>query len=450
MTQHHDGLNETSSLLHEHNNGSNAQHLQLSQSFQNESINTPEDDTMSTIASVAGNILECYDFAIYGYLSDIIGQKLFPPTNNDASSIIQSFLVFGGAFFVRPIGGIMMGYIGDTFSRKRALEISIFLMAFPTFAMGCLPTYDQVGWWSVLLLVFVRLLQGLSVGGQLMSSLVFVVEGHPKKYWGFYASFAMTAACLGTLMEQLADGYWRLPFLCGILVSLSGFYIKNHVKDHKQVTTLLRAHGNEIDSVAHRPLTPLEMACSKHLRSLICVVLAVLLWAGGFYIIWVWLVIFMVDIADPPVPHAFTINAWCLFATMVLLFPFAGWLSDLYGRKLVMTSGALGILFFSPFAMKVLSQGSIVSVAMTQLLLGIFLGLYGSPMCSWMAESFSPESRLTSLALGYNVSMAIGAGLSPSVATWLVQEYDPPAAGILLSSFAAVSLIGLHLAPNHD
>jgi MFS family permease len=90
--------------------------------------------------------------------------------------------------------------------------------------------------------------------------------------------------------------------------------------------------------------------------------------------------------------------------TMVVLFPFAGWLSDVYGRKMVMTSGALGIFFFSPFAMNVISQGTFVPVAMTQLFLGIFLGMHGAPMCSWMAESFSPKSRLTSLALGYNVS----------------------------------------------
>ena len=96
-----------------------------------------------------------------------------------------------------------MGYIGDTFSRKRALEVSIFLMAFPTFAMGCLPTYERVGWFSLAMLVGVRLLQGLSVGGQLMSSLVFVVEGHDRKYWGWYASFAMTAASLGTLLGEV-------------------------------------------------------------------------------------------------------------------------------------------------------------------------------------------------------------------------------------------------------
>jgi MHS family proline/betaine transporter-like MFS transporter len=103
----------------------------------------------------------------------------------------------------RPVGGVLMGYVADTFSTKRALELSIFCMAFPTFALGCLPTFETAGWWSLILLVLVRLLQGLSVGGQLMSSLVFVVEGHERKYWGWYGSFAMTSASIGTLFGNI-------------------------------------------------------------------------------------------------------------------------------------------------------------------------------------------------------------------------------------------------------
>lgn len=251
--------------------------------------------------------------------------------------------------------------------------------------------------------------------------------------------------------EQLSKGYWRIPFLCGILVSLSGFYIKNHVKDHKQVTVLLREHGNEINSVAQRPLTPLELAFSERLRgSLISVTASVLLWSGGFYLCWVWLVIYMTDMAAPPVPHAFTINALCLFATMVVLFPFAGWLSDIYGRKQVMTLGAGGTMIFSPFAMNLIARGTLAPVLITQLVLGVFLGLYASPMCAWMVESFPAESRLTSVSIGYNVSMAIAGGLTPSLATLLVQNYGPMSAGLLISLFAFVSLLGVHLAPKHD
>ena len=156
--------------------------------------------SLSSLCNYLSSEFARYDFAIYGYFSDIIGRKFFPPSHDESTVIIEAFLVFGGAFLVRPVGGILMGYIGDTLSRKRALEISIFLMALPTFAMGCLPTFDAVGWWAVVLLVFVRLLQGLSVGGQLMSSLVFVAEGHDSKSWGWYGSFAMTAANAGTLL----------------------------------------------------------------------------------------------------------------------------------------------------------------------------------------------------------------------------------------------------------
>ena len=103
-------------------------------------------------------------------------------------SIIESFLVFGGTFLTRPVGGVLMGWVGDRISRKRALELSIFLMAVPTFTMGCLPTFKRVRWWAVVLLVVVQLMQGLSAGGQLMSSLVFVAEGHDSKHWGWYWS----------------------------------------------------------------------------------------------------------------------------------------------------------------------------------------------------------------------------------------------------------------------
>lgn len=200
-------MNESSPLLQAVDNGNGCtgtqggtEHLQLSDATHSVRASQREDDIKSTLASVAGNVLEWYDFAIYGYFSDIIGRKFFPPGQDESTSIIESFMVFGGAFLVRPVGGIVMGYIGDTYSRKRALEISIFLMAVPTFLMGCLPTFALWGWWAVVLLVVVRLLQGLSVGGQLMSSLVFVAEGHDRRQWGWYGSFSMTAANIGTLL----------------------------------------------------------------------------------------------------------------------------------------------------------------------------------------------------------------------------------------------------------
>lgn len=163
-------------------------------------------DMWQTVAGVAGNVLEWYDFAIFGYLGDVIGVVFFPPNQAGDASTVEAFAVFGGAFLVRPIGGLLMGYIGDVYGRKKALVISIFLMAFPTFAMGCLPSYSQVGPVAYVLLIIVRLLQGLSVGGQLMSSLVFTLESHDPSKWGLYGSFVMAAANFGTLLGGIA-GY---------------------------------------------------------------------------------------------------------------------------------------------------------------------------------------------------------------------------------------------------
>lgn len=161
-------------------------------------------DKWQTLASVAGNVLEWFDFAIFGYLSDILGEVFFPPSTTSSSDdntatkqqTMESFFVFGLAFLMRPIGGLLFGYIGDYYGRKKALVISIFTMAFPTFLMGTLPGYSSVGRWAIFFLVVVRLLQGLSVGGQLISSLVYLLENKDPNHWGFYGSFTMAAAIL--------------------------------------------------------------------------------------------------------------------------------------------------------------------------------------------------------------------------------------------------------------
>lgn len=256
--------------------------------------------------------------------------------------------------------------------------------------------------------------------------------------------------------EQLSNGLWRIPFLCGVFVSLSGFYLKHNVKDHERHEShtfddLMKEAVFTGDGKKQRQPTPLELALSKELRgSLLAATSAVFLWSGGFYMVFVWLVICMRDLLENPVPNAFAINCITLFLTMVALFPFAGWLSDIYGRKPIMTIGALGVALFSPLAMILISSGSILSASIAQLTLGVCLCLYGSPLCAFLVENFPPESRLTSVAIGYNTSMAIVGGMSPSLATLLVKEYGPVGAGYLLSTFAIISLCGVHLTPKHD
>lgn len=405
-----------------------------------------EDSLAGTLAGIAGNVLEWYDFAVFGYFSDVIGDVFFPPDQKGNAALVESFVVFGGAFFARPLGGMLMGYIGDRWGSRRALTLSIFLMAFPTFLMGCLPGYASVGSLAIVLLTLVRLMQGLSVGGQLMSSLVFTLERHPKAKWGLYGSYVMAAANLGTFLgglvasvirgslseEDLRSWGWRIPFLSGILVSVSGFY--------------LRSHGGEDEE---RPaeaagVNPIWLAFGRsNLRSLLASTMVPLLWSGGFYLSFVWMAVYMSELIESPVPNSFAVNSASLGLGPCLLFPMAGWLSDKWGRKRVMALGGVAMGVASPLMIAIIGEGRAAPAFAAQMVLGLALSLWGAPMMAWLAEAFDPAARLTSVSIGYNIAQALSGGLAPAIATYMVDKLGPNSPGYYLSAFAFVSLIGL-------
>lgn len=350
-----------------------------------------------------------------------------------------------------------MGYVGDKFGRKTALEISIFLMAFPTFAMGCLPTYAQVGWFSIVLLILVRLLQGLSVGGQLMSSLVFTLEQHDKSQWGLYGSLVMAAANFGTLLggivgftmreslteQQLLDWGWRVPFLAGIIVSFCGIYLRYHCDEYSHLTAA--------SSTSSPPANPLRVAFSRgNRRALGAASLVPMLWSAGFYTTFVWMAIYMETLLDDPVPHAFGVNSAALLLSVCILFPLAGIWSDKWGRKTTMTIGGVAFGVASPIMIYIIGLGNPYGAFVSQCIMGVALSYWGAPMMAWLVESFSPEARLTSVAVGYNVAQATIGGLAPSIATLLVDSIGAVAPGFLLSIVAILSLIGLRCVAPHD
>jgi len=405
-----------------------------------------------SFAGLAGNVMEWYDFAIFGFFGDIISEVFFPKQAGHAA-LVESFAVFGGAFLMRPVGGIMLGYIGDVYGRKKSLEISIFLMAIPTFLMGLLPSYESVGWPAILLLIIVRLLQGLSVGGQLMSSLVFTLENSPSSAWGYHGSFVLAAASLGTLLggvvgtlmrklcthDQLLRWGWRIPFLSGIFVSIFGIYLRYYVPEND--SHLAGRHGSE-------KINPIKVAFSaEHRQSLLSSIFVPMLWSGGFYTCFVWMAIYMTDLIQNPIPNAFFINSLALFLSNVLLFPVAGTLSDIYSRRIIMTIGGVMMFVFAPFLVIIIGQGKPIPSLLAQIFLGCLLSLWGSPMCTWLAESFPPEIRLTSVSVGYNVAHALIGGSAPALATLMVDEISPKSPGFFISLLACLSLLGLAIAP---
>jgi len=365
-------------------------------------VTRQEDDLAKTIAGVAGNVLEWYDFAVFGYFSDILGEVFFPPNQEGNAAIVESFAVFGGAFLMRPIGGVLMGYIGDKYGSRRALTLSIFLMAFPTFAI--------------------------------------------------YGSYVMAAANLGTFLggvvatvlrqnlseEALHTWGWRLPFLSGILVSISGFYLRNHGDDDD----LGHMHG--VPSSDDGGENPIRIAFSRsNIRSLLASSMVPLLWSSGFYLAFVWMAVFMTDLIDPPVPNSFAVNSVSLGLSVCVLFPVAGWLSDKVGRKRVMAVGGIAMAIGSPIAIAMIGTGHAASAFFAQMFLGISLSFWGAPMMAWLVESFHPAARLTSVSIGYNIAQACGGGMAPAIATEMVDRLGPESPGYYLMVIACISLVGL-------
>jgi len=407
---------------------------------------------LETLAGISGNVLEWYDFAVFGYFSDIIGDVFFPPQNGHAA-IVESFVVFGLAFFMRPLGGLLMGYIGDVYGRKKALETSLFLMAVPTFIMGLLPSYNQIGWWSIVLLTLIRMLQGLSVGGQLVSSLVFTLENKPKEKWGLYGSYVMTAASTGTLLgnlvaaairaslsdDQLHSWGWRLPFLSGILVGVSGLYLKFFCED----TNADFIHGKDDEEISN----PIKAAFSRENRkSLVSATLVPMLWSTGFYFQFVWVGTFMHDLVNEPVPGSFWINAISLLFSVCLLFPVAGILSDKFGRTKIMYIGGVMVGVLCPILLIVIGQGNPYNAFIAQFIMGISLCLWGAPMCAWLVESFPVQIRLTSVAVGYNIAQISG-GVIPALATLLADDVWLYSPGFYVTFIAFLSIYGLYSCP---
>jgi len=407
---------------------------------------------MQTIAGVMGNVLEWYDFALFGFFSDIIADEFFPPSSGN-SSLIKSFAIFGGAFIMRPIGGLTIGYMGDKYGRKTALTCSLFLMGIPTFAMGCLPTYETAGGWSIFLLILMRMLQGMSVGGQLPASLVYTVEKHPKEEWGFYGSFVMLAANVGTLLgnlvgaimrstlteEQLRSFGWRLPFLSGILISIVGIYVKLYGVEHHPNAGIYDREDSEFQN-------PIRASFErKNHRSLLACALMPMIWAAGFYVSFVWMAIFMDELLNPPVQGAFWINFVSLLTGLTIMLPVAGHVSDVLGRFTVMAIGICGIAVIGPIMIVLISSGVPVVAFFSQCGLGVILAMIGGPMCAWLCENFSPEVRLTSASMGYDIAHATAGGFSPLVATLLVDRVGVNAAGLIYPLIALMSLTGLFI-----
>lgn len=391
------------------------------------SIETPSPEYRKAItAGVIGNVLEWYDFGVYGYLVPTIS-ALFFPGGDPTVSLLQTFAVFGVGFVMRPVGSILFGIYGDKYGRRKALSAVIFVMALATFAMGLLPTYAQAGILAPALLVVVRLFQGLSVGGEFGGSTAYIVEFAPAGRRGFLGSFQLVGVAGGFLLGSLTAALfisalpeadrlswgWRLPFLFGIAVGIVGAYLRWRIKDTPKFTEI-----EEQGAVAKAPLTE---ALRDHPWETFLGFGTTLHNTVAYYIALIYMGSYMVTVAKLPQKTVLWIGTFCL-AVFVALLPLMGWLSDKVGRRpLLIFSCVAYVVLGYPFFL-LASYGTVLTAVLAQLLMVVLYAPYAGTCPSFYTEIFPTRVRYTALSVGYNIAVAIFGGFAPFIATFLVRE----------------------------
>ncbi len=407
------------------------------------SSTTSTTSTTRTIAVGAiGNVLEWYDFAIYGYFADAIGRAFFP-SEDPVAQVLAAFGIFAVGFLMRPVGGALIGYIGDRFGRRAALTFSVAAMAIPTFLVGALPGYEVLGLAAPIVLTLLRMIQGLSVGGEYTTSIVFMVERAPPGRRGFIGAMAgcgavggiLLGSATGTLLastmspEALEAWGWRIPFLVGLLVGFAGFLLRRHVQE----TPKPRAAGG----------SPLVETLRNHGPLLARLAALSVFNSVGFYLMFVYIVSWL-QLVDGIAPaRALGINT----ISMALLLPLMiamGWATDRFGRKPVMLGATvLGFVGALPFFW-LMHHGDPAVVLLGQLGFVLAVGTFVGTQPTIMVEAAPVAVRCTAIALGYNVTLGLVGGLSPLAATWLVSrtgnDYSP---AFMIMAAAAISFAAL-------
>ncbi len=401
-------------------------------------LETRAAERRTVIAGLAGNVMEWYDFGVYGFFAAAIGSQFFP-SHDPSTSLIASFGVFAVGFIARPLGGLLFGHIGDRLGRRAAVVSSVILMIIPTLLMALLPTYQQIGLAAPALLILLRLAQGLAVGGEYTTSMVLLVEEAQARRRGFVGSFApfgalgglllgsaVGAALMAFLPEKAAASWgWRLAFFTGLLIGLVVFVIRNRLPPDQAIV--------ETEEARKSPLTE---AFRTQWRTILKVVGFTLGNGVGFYLCFVYVSTWLKEQQHLSASMALTLNSIALFL-MLIITPLAGALSDRIGRKPVLMIGAAGLALFAWPIFRLMSVPHIGAMLAGQCAFALFMSGYGASP-AFLVEAFPKHVRCSGLSIGYNLSLSVFGGTVPMVAVFLTKVTGNPLAPAFYLSLAAV------------
>ena len=395
-------------------------------------------------AAVAGNVLEWYDFAVYAYMAPIIASKFFP-AQDEVTSLLLTFATFGVGFVTRPLGGILLGRLGDKRGRKTALLVTIALMAAGTVLIGVVPAYATIGVIAPILVVGARLLQGFSAGGEWGGSTAFIVEWAPGNRRGFYGSLqqcsvagglllgAAIAASINTLLspEAVAEWAWRIPFLLGGLLGPVGLYMRRNIEE---TPAFLRIREQASTPPAKDAVAPAWLAARAFGITI--------LWTVSYYTILTYMPTFLQKYVKVGRSEALWSTVAGLLVMMVAT-PLMGLWSDRIGRKPPLLAACIAfILLPLPLFSLMLSGASLATIVLVQVALALALAVYSGPGPAAIAEIFPTRVRSTWMSIGYSLAVAVFGGFAPFIATWLIDRTGTPLApSFYVIAAAAASLL---------
>jgi len=379
-------------------------------------------------AAVVGNVLEWYDFAVYAFVAIYISRQFFPQ-GDEVSALLSTFLAYGLGFLARPLGGIVIGRIGDLRGRKAALLLTILLMAIGTVLIGVLPTFAAIGYLAPLLLVGARLLQGFSAGGEWGSSTAFIVEWAPAGARGYYGSFQQTsvvgglllgsgvAALLNTLMTpaEMESWGWRIPFLLGGIIGPVGIYMRRTIDE-----TPAYQRAAALPAGAAEPTDPWTLAGRAFGFTIV--------WTVCFYILLNYMPTYTQKYMNISASAALWANTIGLFVLMIAI-PVMGKLSDRIGRRpLLLGCCAAFIVLPYPIFSFLVSGASYAALIAVQILFALLISMFSGPGPAAIAEIFPTRARSLWMTSGYALAVAIFGGFAPYVAVWLISLFGSPLA----------------------
>ncbi|WP_407552809.1 MFS transporter [Streptomyces sp. Pv4-95] len=399
-------------------------------------------------AAALGNAMEWFDFGIYSYLAVTIG-KVFFPGGSDTTSLLSSFATFAVAFLVRPLGGVYFGPLGDRIGRKKVLALTMIMMALGTLCIGLIPSYAAIGFWSPVLLILFRLIQGFSTGGEYGGASTFIAEYAPDKKRGYFGSFLEMGTLIGytgaagivlLLNTTLGDDAmlqwgWRIPFLIAGPLGLVGLYLRIKLDEtpafqkleasqtHVTTGSATEAEAEFSHLSENAPKKKISEIFVQQWPTLILCIALVGAYNITDYMLLSYMPTYLTDTLKYEESHGLLI----LLGTMIVLMCIissVGRLSDRYGRKPLLMTGMLGFFVIAIPAFLLVKQGSVPAVISGMALLGLSLVCLLGTMSAALPALFPTNVRYGSLSIGYNLAVSLFGGTTPLVITALMDVFD--------------------------